>query len=322
MDNAQRSIVKCSTQGALHLLLNFAEERGWDGSKGLYPWYIYHEDTAVLMVGTNPNGYAPSSYYENHRSNFADALWFSNPTAFCQKVLADDLAEQRKPINKTHKEVTKMDVSTYLEEIVKAAKRATIQPQTPESATQDENPAAKFEGCIEIYRYAVIDNGKSLVEVSEEDFSANPTMQKSKNVQHYVRTSISICDDVQASATCKAEDYDKRQGILEAIGNLFCQTFCDVTFQTFYRRMEKLEAEYEKRSRTCPLCGSTYYTPAGAARCIEQHAKNKVERAKRHKLRKIARNELRQEEYRAKVEAMKKQLIREGEKLTAESDDD
>lgn len=318
MDNEQRSIVKCSTQGALHLLLNFAEERGWDGGKGLYPWYIYHEDTAVLMVGTNPNGYAPCSYYENHRSDFADALWFPNPTAFCQKVLADELAEKRNPINRTHKEVTKMDVSTYLEAIVKAAKEATIQPQTTESSCKAENPTADFKGSIDIYRYAVIDNGKSLVEVSEEDFAANPTMQKSKNVQHYVRTSISICDDVQASATCKAEDYDKRQGILEAIGNLFCQTFCDVTFQTFYRRMEKSEAEYEKRSRTCPLCGSTYYTPAGAVRCIEQHAKNKVERAKRHKLRKIARNELRQEEYRTKVEAMKKQLIREEEKRTEE----
>lgn len=322
MDNEQRSIVKCSTQGALHLLLNFAEERGWDEEKGLYPWYIYQEDTAVLMVGTNPNGYAPSSYYENHRSDFVDALWFPNPTAFCKKVLEDAFVEERNTPTEIRKEVRTMDVSAYLEEIVKVAKEATIQPQTQESSCKAENPTDKFKGCINIYRYAVIDNGKSLVEVSEEDFAANPTMQKAKNVQHYVRTTINIYDEVEASATCKAEDYDKRQGILEAIGNLFCQTFCDVTFQTFYRRMEKSEAEYEKRSRTCPLCGSTYYTPAGAVRCIEQHAKNKIERAKRHKLRKIARNEFRQEEYRAKVEAMKKQLIREGEKITSESDED
>ena len=37
-----------------------------------------------------------------------------------------------------------MDVSAYLEEIVKAAKEVTIQPQTQESSCKAENPTAKY----------------------------------------------------------------------------------------------------------------------------------------------------------------------------------
>ena len=313
MDAKQRSIVRCSTREALHSLLEFAEKRGWGEGVGLFCWDDYGEKTALLLVGTNPNGYAPFSYYETHCNDFMDALIFPHPEAFFKQFAPGALTE--KP-----KEVKNMNAGNYLAAIAKASNMELRKPEMPAHAVEDVPEVPQFGGRIETYRYALIENSKSTVEVPEDKFQANSKMKASKNVQHFVRTTIYIGCDLPASATCKAEEYDERQGILEAMGNLVCQNFCDMQFQTFYHKMQKDKAAYEKHIRKCPLCGAVYETPEGVAACLEQHAENKKASAERRKFRKIARYELKQEEYRKRVEAMKEQLIEEDKKAAGETD--
>ena len=87
MDAKRRSIVRCSTRESLHALLEFAEKRGWGEGVGLFCWDNYGDKTALLLVGTNPNGYAPFSYYETHCNDFMDALIFPHPEAFSSNLL-------------------------------------------------------------------------------------------------------------------------------------------------------------------------------------------------------------------------------------------
>lgn len=312
MDAKQRSIVRCSTREALHSLLEFAEKRGWGEGVGLFCWDDYGDKTALLLVGTSPNGYAPFSYYEKHHNDFMDALIFPHPEAFFKQFAPEALTE--KP-----KEVKNMNAGNYLAAIAKASNMEPPKPDMPAHAVQAEPEAPQFFGRIETYRYALIENSKSTVEVPEDEFQANPKMKDSKNVQHFVRTTIYIGCDFQASATCKAEEYDERQGILEAMGNLVCQNFCDMQFQTFYRKMQKDKEAYEKHIRKCPLCGTVYDTPEEVQACLEQHAENKKASAERRKLRKIARYELKQEEYRKRVNEMKQQLLEEDKKAAEEA---
>lgn len=295
-------IVKCPTASMMFSLLTYARKnKCWDvkGEKaGVFRWDDYRERTAVLMKDGIPNGYAPFDYYVNH-PEFANARHVNCPQTYF--MLMADNKEESTMNRYNHDEGDR--AMAYLNAVTLVPDKDTpAEPQTVEK---------KPTGSVNIYKYALIENSKGITEVDEDIFAATPTMQQSKNVKHYVRTTITIADSLVSSATCEASMYDERQGILEAMANLVCQQFCDVTFEQFYRGLCKEKAAYELRIRKCPKCGVIYDTPKEAEECMKQHEENAKARKERRYWRKLAKNELKREAYRKRLDAEKAKILQE-----------
>lgn len=297
-------IVKCPTVSMLLSLLIYARRnKSWDVSEelvGCFRWDDYHERTAVLMVDGKPSGYAPFDYYVN-KPEYANARYVDCPQTYF--TLMDSAKEENK-MNRYNRGKGD-EAMAYLKAV--ALVPDTDTPAEPQ--TVEEKPI----GSVNIYKYALIENDKGVTEVDESTFAANPTMQQSKHVKHFVRTTITFADTPVSSATCEANIYDERQGILEAMANLVCQQFCDMTFEQFYRKMRKDKAAYELSLRKCKKCGTVYDTPEEAEECMKQHEENAKARNERRYWRKLAKNELKQEARRKRLNEEKIRILEEEE---------
>lgn len=300
-----RYIVACPTQEDFDTILDFAEKRGWGAGRGCFRWSDYGSDSAIALVGTEPNGYAPLGWYLKYDKT---ATFFNDIKSYFEKVAPEVLTQKSERNDSMDPKIDAYLtlLKTSQVNLNRAVAAIPIEALPEHSVREAATP--QFIGRIDVYRYVIIKNSDGEREVPEEDFQNNPTMQKSPNVTHYVRTTISMGDVMQASATCLASDYDERQGILEAMGNLVCQNFCDTSFQSFYEKMQRNKAAYEKAIRKCPLCGTEFKTPDGVSECLRKHAECKKASAERRKLRRAARYELKIAQYRERIEAMKEKL--------------
>lgn len=101
----------------------------------------------------------------------------------------------------------------------------------------------------------------------------------------------------EATATIDANDYDERQGILEACANLVFDNF-DSEYEKYLKRKKQL-ADKEK---VCTICGKKFKTAEAAHECVEKHNESKKRKEQRYQeylLRKEAHkkyNELKHEE--------------------------
>lgn len=108
------------------------------------------------------------------------------------------------------------------------------------------------------------------------------------------------------SATCDEEEYDEREGILNAIAN--------AVFGNFDREYEKYKKYTKKQyqiSCKCSTCDKVYDTPEQARECEAQHIKNKKERRERYRIRAEAKRRLAAEEYEKKVVDMMNKISKE-----------
>lgn len=101
----------------------------------------------------------------------------------------------------------------------------------------------------------------------------------------------------EATATIDANDYDERQGILEACANLVFDNF-DSEYEKYLKKKKQL-ADKEK---VCTICGKKFETVEEAHKCVEKHNESKERKEQRYQeylLRKEAHkkyNELKHEE--------------------------
>ena len=87
-----------------------------------------------------------------------------------------------------------------------------------------------------------------------------------------------------ATATCDKENYDERQGVLEALANLAC---CG-DFDKQYRKAVKIRKREDKAWRTCVYCGKVFDTIEEKKAHEAWHVERRKARHERYKLRKRA----------------------------------
>ena len=98
-----------------------------------------------------------------------------------------------------------------------------------------------------------------------------------------IMTCVHIGDKV-GYATCDKEDYDEREGILNAIANLCC----DGSFDKAYRTAVKEKKISETLDRTCSYCRKVFDTIAEREAHEAWHVERRKARHERYLLRKRA----------------------------------
>ena len=121
----------------------------------------------------------------------------------------------------------------------------------------------------------------SVTEGTRVDKSCNgtiPTMTTTVETNGYSRTAP------VGTATCDKADYDMRQGVLEALANMYCDGDFDKVFNKAVKRNELAD----KKKRTCKYCGKVFDTVEEREAEEAWHVERKKARRERYLLRKRA----------------------------------
>ena len=105
-----------------------------------------------------------------------------------------------------------------------------------------------------------------------------PTMTTTVEANSYSRTAP------VGTATCDKADYDMRQGVLEALANMYC----DGDFDKVYNKAVKRNEIADKKKRTCKYCGKVFDTVEEREAEEAWHVERKKARRERYLLRKRA----------------------------------
>lgn len=110
---------------------------------------------------------------------------------------------------------------------------------------------------------------------------------------------------ITGNATCDEVNFDKRQGVLEALAN----AICNGNFDREYNKLLKCEAEIKKALCTCSACGKIYETTEEARACREKHIENKKARIQKYRERKEARDRIAASEYEGRITKLMKEML-------------
>ena len=105
-----------------------------------------------------------------------------------------------------------------------------------------------------------------------------PTMTTTVEANSYSRTAP------VGTATCDKADYDMRQGVLEALANMYCDGDFDKAFNKAVKRNELAD----KKRRTCKYCGKVFDTVEEREAHEAWHVERRKARHERYLLRKRA----------------------------------
>ena len=107
-------------------------------------------------------------------------------------------------------------------------------------------------------------------------------------------------------ATCDAENYDRRQGLLEAIAN----AVCNGNFDKYYNDDIKAHKRLEKALCRCSICGVTYDTASEARACEQAHKDRKQAKLEKYLISKEAKRRIAEAEREGKIEELMKDLLK------------
>jgi hypothetical protein len=132
-----------------------------------------------------------------------------------------------------------------------------------------------------------------------------------------VTTTITL-NGKTASATCDKDNYNERQGILEALGNMF--------YDNFDREYEKYVHQKNMKFREtckCTICGKLYETPEDARSCENGHEEKRAKKFSDYLLRKEAIRRIKEAEHEKKIEALMAEIYdkRNKDKQTTDRQD-
>ena len=116
-------------------------------------------------------------------------------------------------------------------------------------------------------------------------------------------TFVSIGRYHSGKATCDKEDYDERQGCLEAIAN----AFLDGNFDREFNKAVKKNERTELRNRTCTYCGKVFDTVEE----LKEHEAWHVERKKARRERYLLRKRAKEIAFEEAAQKMAKEMIKE-----------
>ena len=124
-----------------------------------------------------------------------------------------------------------------------------------------------------------------------------PTMTTTVEANGYSRTAP------VGTATCDKADYDMRQGVLEALANMYCDGDFDKAFNKVVKRNELAD----KKKRTCTYCGKVFDT---VEECEAEEAWH-VERKKARRERYLLRRRAKEIAFEEQAQKMAKEMIKE-----------
>lgn len=132
-----------------------------------------------------------------------------------------------------------------------------------------------------------------------------------------VTTTITL-NGKTASATCDKDNYNERQGILEALGNMF--------YDNFDREYEKYVHQRDmafKETCRCTICGELYETPEAARSCENGHKERRAKKFNDYLLRKEAIKRIKEAEHENKIEELMAEIYdkRNKDKQTKDGQD-
>ena len=111
------------------------------------------------------------------------------------------------------------------------------------------------------------------------------------------------------SATCDAENYDARTGLLNAIAN----AACNGNFDKEYEKILKREKNAHKWLCTCGVCGKVWESKEEADACEMKHIENKKARRQRYLERKEARDRIAAAEREGRINELMQQMLEDAE---------
>lgn len=110
-------------------------------------------------------------------------------------------------------------------------------------------------------------------------------MDKSNNTRvPTITTTVRSGFGDKAIVTCDKTDYDERQGVLEAVAQLYCKG----SFDKEYKKAAKKNKECELHDRTCKYCHKVFDTIEEREAHEAWHVERRKARHERYKLRKRA----------------------------------
>jgi hypothetical protein len=124
-----------------------------------------------------------------------------------------------------------------------------------------------------------------------------PTMTTTVEANSYSRTAP------VGTATCDKADYDMRQGVLEALANMYC----DGDFDKVYNKAVKRNELADKKKRTCTYCGKVFDTVEEKQAHEAWHVERKKAKRECYLLRKRAKEIAFEEQ----AQKMAKEMIKE-----------
>ena len=113
-----------------------------------------------------------------------------------------------------------------------------------------------------------------------------------------VTTTITL-NGKTASATCDKDNYNERQGILEALGNMFYDNF-DREYEKY---VHQKNMEFKETCK-CTICGKLYETPEDARSCENGHKEKRAKKFNDYLLRKEAIRRIKEAEHENKIEVL------------------
>lgn len=159
----------------------------------------------------------------------------------------------------------------------------------------------------------MMSNGK-ITKINEEDrpmtyyVTDGKRIDKTCNKQIDTKTThVSIHGGrYTGKATCDAENYDRRQGLLEAIAN----AVCNGNFDKYYNDDIKAHKRLEKALCRCSICGVTYDTASEARACEQAHKDRKQAKLEKYLISKEAKRRIAEAEREGKIEELMKDLLK------------
>lgn len=113
-------------------------------------------------------------------------------------------------------------------------------------------------------------------------------IDKSNNTRiPQIRTDVSI-KNYRGYAICDSDNYDERQGILEAIAN----AVCGGNFEKEYQKYLKINKNADESRRTCQYCGKVFDSKEEKITHEKWHVENKKAKHMRYLARKEAKKRL------------------------------
>ena len=122
-------------------------------------------------------------------------------------------------------------------------------------------------------------------------------------------TEVTLPNGKKGYATVDTDNYDEREGILNAIAN----AIYDGNFDKVYDATKKAEAKVDKENRTCNYCGTIYDTVEEKEECVKEHIQRKKDKKEAYAIRKEARRRLEEAIREDRIEAVMQELLAEYE---------
>ena len=266
-------VVHTKSKTEAMILTKYMPQKNWRKNPLDY-WNEYAEETGYYIEDGQLLQYSPVSFYKDRYPQFGEIYELSDLFATGGTISIHDLdaTSWYRPMNI---DVQPLNLVCNEEKAKEIAERLNEELARRFNAFSNDGISAKSGGKNSMKFTFYVTEGTRV------DKSCNgtiPTMTTTVEANSYSRTApvgIAACDKV---------DYDMRQGVLEALANMYCDGDFDKAFNKAVKRNELAD----KKKRTCTYCGKVFDTVEEREAEEAWHVERKKARRERYLLRKRA----------------------------------